>query len=262
MAQTKRYKMEKDVLLMLLNIESLLGGKGRVQKDTPEGVVKKINSINKFALDYLSSKSTKLEPSQRTISDWATIKSRLDTKLDDQKLLQYLDQLPPEVDQDEAAVAIAELIPKLKALLPINTSVTLTGLDEREPSDYEKSKFIRAVRVLENPMHVMDLIASDTITGTEIDALQLFYPSLYEALVASIVNALSDFSGKNGSSATLPLTKNRTISMILGVPRVSPTQMAVFQAEGQSSGDKAELKASGRMEATDTQNTLNRKAAQ
>ena len=247
--------MEKDILLMLLNIESLLGGGGKINKDKPEAVIKKINNINKFMLDYMKSdKQTKIAEPSRKMGDFKVIKERLSSPLDQDKLDKFLSELPPEVDHDMAAVAVAEILPKLKSIIPINTSVTLTGIDERVPSDYEQSKFIRQVRILEDPLSILGLIEANAVTGTEIDALKMFYPAIYEALVGAIVNALADLAGKHPDSpATLPLAKNRTLSLIMGIPRVSPAQMQVFQKQEQSEGDKAELQVAGQTSQTEPQ---------
>jgi len=249
--------MTNDILLMLLNIESLLGGKGKVEKDTVAGVDKKLNKINGRLADYLiSTNQVKPPVGGLSIKDWNIIKERLGTDMDEVKLQMYLEGLPTEVSKEDATVAISELLPKLRPLLPVNISQTLTGYDEREPSDYEKSKFVRTIRVLENPLIILDLIDSNALTGTEVDALQLFYPSLYELMVKGIVEGLADLAGKSEGKPTIPLTKNRTLSLFLGVPRVTPAQMEVFQKQGTSEGDKAELKSSGKMAQTDTQQLM------
>lgn len=228
---------------MLLNIESLLGGKGSVQKDTVAGINKKIKNINSLISNYLISDKKVLPPKHdRMMTDFTSIKERLSNELNHDQMVKWLDRLPEGVDPDDASMAVSELMPKLKQLIPVNASTTLTGIDEREPSDYEKSKFIRQIRILENPMSILPLIESDAVTGTEVDALKLFYPSLYEVLVASIVDALADLASKQvpGKPATLPLVKNRTISLILGIPRVSPSQMSALQNQ-QVASDQADI---------------------
>lgn len=251
--------MDQDILLMLLNIESLLSDKGKVRKDSVEGVRKKINNINSLIASYLiSTKSIPVPKQTRGMSDFTSIKETLSKDLNPDRVVEFLDSLPEEVDPDQASIAISELMPKLKKLIPINASTTLTGIDEREPSDYEKSKFIRQIRILENPLSILELIESDAVTGTEVDALKLFYPSLYELLVKAIIEELSVLAGKQTTNkpASLPLTKNRTLSLILGVPRISPAQMSYFQQESQPE-QGADIKSPGQQVQTETQRIAN-----
>lgn len=249
--------LTNDIMLMLLNIEALLGGTGSAQKDTVEGVDKKLNKINGRISDYLVSNDSKLVPiSKLKLGDFKVIKERLNHDLDENMIAAALSTMPTEVSKEDATVALTELMPKLKSTIPINISQTLLGYDERPPSDYEVSKFVRTIRILENPLIILDLIDSNALTGTEVDALKLFYPSLYERITQGIIEGLADLAGNNIGNSTIPLTKNRTLSLFLGVPRVSPAQMAVFQKQGASEGDKAELKASGQMEQTDNQRIL------
>lgn len=235
--------MNPDIMLALLNIEALLGGKGKPSKESSESLQKKLNNINKQISTYLVDMKRVAPPTSRmSLKDWNNIKTRINQPVDESTMFEWLDSLPEEVDREMAAVAVSELMGKLRPIMPINVSTTLTGYDEREPSDYEKSKFIRQVRVLENPFIILDLIRSNALTGTEVDALKLFYPSIYEQFTSAILEALSDLSGKNGGEMVyLPLEKNRTLALFLGVPRVTPTQMAMYQKTGTAEADKAEI---------------------
>ena len=115
----------------------------------------------------------------------------------------------------------------LNNILPINLSETLTGIDDRLPSHFEQTKMIRKIRVLQNPLYVFDLMSQGMLTGTEVEALELFYPTMLEDMRLEVLNQIVEL--KTDKDAKLPKWKNQQISTLLGVPRVNPQALVELQ---------------------------------
>lgn len=129
------------------------------------------------------------------------------------------------VEGDDLWVLLTELNTTLSEILPENISQTLYGFDEREPSDFEKSKFIRQLRVVFNPDHVLDLLDSGTLSPLEVETLQLYYPEYYEDLVGAALGAVAETKDKPQASTT------RGLSILLQVPRLTPAILEARSSE-------------------------------
>jgi len=248
----------KDLLLMLVNFDNLLGGKGSLGHITTENVDKVLSNIPKRISQYLKTNDTKelaLHPINNTT--WPKIQLQINKGIDSENLEIGLANVAPEL-KDDLVVAITEAIAQLKALMPVNVSVTLTGLDERQPSNYEQNKFMRGLRIVENPALILDLIDANAVTGTELDTLEQFYPTYFDELKLQIMSALAEMKGKD-SEYQLSMAKNRTLSAILGVSRVTPSTMAKFQqkAEAEDPSNKADITIAKSV-GTDTQRVANK----
>ena len=131
---------------------------------------KKAN-INKEVTQFISEDfgSYRFEPTLK-LADFGDIKDAVNEGIDEQEILKQLEAAPEE-EQEERAAMIAQHYEQLKQAIPVNLSVDLFGIDDKEPSDFEKSKFIRKVRVLQDPNHILELMKSGQLTGSEMDAL-------------------------------------------------------------------------------------------
>ena len=238
--------MEPDLLLLALDIKQAINGKAKVKEKKAEDTLKSLKSKVK---DDLLGKSPKPSKLPYSISDYSSLRGEAMTGLDVNKIL----ELGLDTEYEEGyMVAIHDFNEKLQSLVPSNVSETIFGIDERDPSDFEKYKFIRKMRVVENPNHIFDLMAKGELSWTELDTLKEFYPSMHQSLVEATVEALSELKGEMDSQ--LDRDQNRTVSMLLGVTRASPKILEQMKEEktSESTGD---MKAQG-TQGTEVQETL------
>jgi len=199
--------------LTMLDIKASLGNKPKLRKNGLELDVKKQKQKLK---DYIENKVEKFTP-EYTIKDYQPIKEKAMAGIDTEKLIGL--DIDEEIREDMLTAAV-ELNQKLTEIIPVNTSQTLFGVDERDPSDFEKSKFIRVMRIVEDPSHIFDLLLSGTVSGLEVDALQNFYPSYYEQLKEQLFGLVAEYKGS--ASKELSRIQNRDLSTLVGVTRLSP----------------------------------------
>lgn len=129
-------------------------------------------------------------------------------------------------DQEDLMALATETNSQLAAIVPVNLSTTLYGIDERDPSDFEKSKFIRQMRVIFNPEHILDLIDQGSLSPLEVETLQAWYPIYYQGLVEAVLEAISELSG-----TMPPPSTTRALSVLLQVPRLTPEILKVQEDE-------------------------------
>lgn len=186
-------------------------------------------NLNKELQTFLEEeiKPRKME-SDFNMEDFTKIRDAIAEGVDQDKFNKELEKLTPE-QQDEFAVRIPQQYSILRESMPVNQSVDLFGIDEREPSDYEKNKFIRSVRVLQDPSHILDLMNSGLLTGTEVDAFNLYHPELAEQLRQAIVEKLAELKGKQ--DIKLDRHKNYILASLLGVARINPATLERLQNE-------------------------------
>ena len=218
---------------------------------------KKINvlkEIAKFIEDDFG--SHKFEPTFK-LGDFSRIKDAVDKGIKEEKILKITEE-GDEDEQDTKLAQISQHFEQLRQMVPTNLSIDLFGVDEKEPSDFEKSKFIRKVRVLENPNHVLELMLAGQLTGTEMDALNEFYPEYAQALKSAILEQIAELQGKE--EMTLSRKKNGILSTVLGVARITPESLAMFQRNlvPEEVADVESLSMDTEAGQTDVQQTLTR----
>lgn len=237
--------MQEDLNILLLNIKDSLDGKPKLKKGKPTNLLKTIKSYLETdeELDFI--------PEYR-LKDFETLKDRANEGINLEKVLPVLDS---SLDSEAMVVAITEFNQKMVDLIPVNLSETIFGLDEREPSDFEKSQFIRKMRVIENPDHLLDLLLSNQMSPLEVETAILFYPSYYQILTEAALEAISELHGE--VKAELPPSKSRALALMLGVPRLTP---AILKLKEEEKGDPAgeEIKVAN-MNETEVQSTLKNK---
>lgn len=219
--------------------------------------VKKHN-IDKELNSFLDEKDyEKPKPHELKLADFDRIKKAVEKGINEDKFMKELDKLDGE-DKDAFAVMIPQQYQILKDSIPQNISTDLFGIDEKEPSDFEKSKFIRSVRVLQDPGYVIDLMKSGTLTGTEVDALKLYYPVLYESLKEKILEKIAERFGKK--DAKLDRRRNSILSMVLEVPRINPSTLEILQNNLLPKEEEGgqDVNVDTEMGMTDVQQTLNK----
>jgi hypothetical protein len=154
----------------------------------------------------------------------------------------------PKDATSDLMVVTTELNAQLNNLIPANLSTTLYGVDERPPSDFEKSKFIRQLRVIANPEHVLDLLAVGSLSPLEVETLQSFYPEYYQKLVEDTLEAVSSLS-----DTVPPPSTTKALSVLLQVPRLTPEILQTPKEEGEGN---LNLQAAAEQAETDTQKVM------
>ena len=221
------------------------------------GSTRKVN-LNKEVQSFLTEElSGKAIDTTINMSDFNKIKEEINTGINEKKMMKELERLEGD-DKEFYGIEIARQYQELKKMLPVNLSQTLFGVDDRDPSDYEKNKFLRSVRVLQDPSYVIELMKSGALTGTEVDAMQVFYPTLLEGLQASILDNIASRQGKG--DLTISRKKNHILSLILGVSRITPETFQMLQnnltPQEETNASEFKLDTTGTM--ADVQQTLTR----
>jgi len=224
--------MENDLALLALDMKQALEGKPKFKQARAEKrMIAPLNVMTKYLKNELSDKKIKLP---YKLEDWPKLKEKASAGISLEKLAQ--NDANDEV-KDSLLVAGIEFNDKLLNIIPINSSQTLLGIDERDPSDFEKSKFIRKMRVIENPEHIIDLLKKGQLSWTEMDTLRDFYPTYSELLLQGSLEALASLKGNTKE----PLSKEQTraLSLILDVQKVTPEILERVEEENQK--EKAEI---------------------
>lgn len=220
--------METDLTLLLLDMPKSLRGKAKVKKDN---VPKRLEQHKKTIAAYLEGQKKVAFKPEFTIKDFSSVREAALHGID----IEDITKLPlHDGTKDSLLVASTEFNGKLSNEIPVNLSQTLFGVDERDPSDYEKSKFIRAMRVIENPDHIFELLGAGLLSGHEIDILKDYYPAYYQNLVDSVLEVISELQGNRDTELTP--TQNRDLALILGVPRVKPDILSMESPEEEEPG--------------------------
>ena len=131
-------------------------------------------------------------------------------------------------EQPEFALSLSDKFALLVGMMPINQSTTLFGVEDLPPSTFEQKKFIAQYKVFDSPMLVIDLLNAGILTGLEVDALGILYPTILSTIQGAIIEAIVDLKSKGISS--LGMKKMNLINTILQIPRLSPEKLQQLQA--------------------------------
>lgn len=206
-----------DLGILNLNIKEALEGK---IKPVSSKVLDNLeNNIRNNLKEYIKNpnKITK-NYSEYTINNYSELKDKALKGIDINKITEK--DISEEL-KDSLMLEVPNFNNKLSNLVPQNLAETLFGLDERDPSDFEKSKFVRSMRVVENPNHVLELLNSGQLSGLEIEVLANFYPNYYEWLKTILLEIMAELKGKEQKEVNNYLL-NKNLSMLLQVGRVTP----------------------------------------
>lgn len=101
------------------------------------------------------------------------------------------------------------------------------GHDRWQPADAELSKFARVVAVTEQPMRILDALASDTLTPDVVEAVKNVYPELFKKIGLQVMDHMVKPGAKPLSDA-----RRLGLAMLTGAPvdtAMSPTFVRSMQ---------------------------------
>lgn len=177
-----------------------------------------------LATELVDGKSRPQVPGAPSLSNYKKIEETLQMGLDPSRIAKATYNAGQALDDDQLA-AMGTNINALKEMLPEDQSVSLFGIDDVEPSDYAKMRFLKSVRVLIDPLLPLRLALSGELSGSEVDNMKLFYPQLYEALRETLLGLLAN------NTKRLSLNTQRQIATFFGVPRINPSTLALMQSK-------------------------------
>ncbi len=214
-----------------------------------EALLNRLSKLNKKYRTEIrnwlaSSKETKYKPE---VLDYETVVETLDTfnPEDAANIFKAWDK------QAELSLELTDKIEQLKAVQPINQSITLFGVEDRPPSLFEQKKWLIYVRIFNAPEAVLDALNTGLLTGIEVEALGLIYPSILDTLQQAVIEGIAELKGKGIKG--LGLKKMKLVNTLLQVPRLSPEQFESLQAQYLKEEEGADINVDGEAVQTDTQ---------
>jgi len=232
--------LEDELYLAKISVNDLLSDKNTAL--TKDKLIQASKSLNKSELkiqEVLNAdevKPKKLNFSIK-IKDFDSITEIL-RKPQGLNLVEKLNGIKNDVAKESLIITIPQIVSQLAEMIPVNSSQTLTGIDVRPPSDREKFKFIQKVRVLDDPFIVFDLMEVGLLNQTEIEALKLFYPELYQVWSQQILEQVISLKKEPTRR------QNQQLSVFLELPRLNPETMKrlqmQYEEEQQKEGPKGD----------------------
>ena len=153
--------------------------------------------------------------------------------------------------QAELSLELINKIEQLKAIQPVNQSVTLFGVDDHPPSLFEQKKWLMSIRIFDNPKSLLDSLNAGLLSGIEVEAMGMVYPSILETLQQALVEGIAELKGKGIKG--LGMKKMRLVNILLQVPRLSPEQFETLQAQYMGEEEGTDINVDGEAVQTDTQ---------
>jgi len=218
----------EELLVAKIDLHSLITDKQiKVTQELKAQASKLLNKSEMLIDRILSAKDIKPKTisSNIKLSKFDEYRDLLSEGIDIDQLTKKLEKLPYGSSKHGLTAILPQMINLAADMVPQNRSITLTGIDERPPSDREKFKFIQKLRVLDDPLIVFDLMEAGLLNQTEMDALKLFYPEMHTLFVRQMLDRLTELK-KNPS-----MRQNQQISVFLEVPRLNPETMKRLQMQ-------------------------------
>lgn len=135
----------------------------------------------------------------------------------------------------ESAKRKLEFLANAAPKLPVSAA-GLRGTKAMPPSA-EMAKFLRQAKIVDDPLHILDVIAAGKLTDDEAKAMQDVYPDMYEEMQAKYLEKLSEKKKPN------PYWKRLQMSIFFGQPMdpsLSPSVLKVLQEQHDFDRDQQE----------------------
>jgi hypothetical protein len=161
------------------------------------------------------------------------LKSKVPNDISPDRLRIAIDNYGDPVD--DVAPMTTNVHSYLKDNLPYTTSKTLFGLQELEPSDYDKFKFTSSANIAINPSLVLPLMLNGNLTIRQVETLKLLHPSFYEAIKQIVFEEFA----KQPEDAKLGMAETALFSRLLGVQRLTPSLLQTLQQQTTKEEEKS-----------------------
>ena len=179
------------------------------------------SDINKKIGEFISTGKKEIKPTYNiNLEDFDSIREYIENEITPDTLAEQSKDIDDQELKDNLMLKSQEMINNTRNLLPVDRHESLFDSYEREPSNIQKNKFIRQMRILEDPTITLELIQSGEITPTEIETLGLFYPNYLQTLQESVISNMVD--AKSRDDISFGREKNSVLSTVLQVPKITP----------------------------------------
>ena len=211
------YEMNPEILSAILSLEIILGkGRFKVLKSHIAEALKLEKRLDDLVLKVLKQEPVEME-SPIKLSDAAELRDAV-ISLNIATLLE--DIMPKLEDQGvglETGTKLADILAYLQEVVPPVEGQSLMN------------KFVWRCRVIDNPLWVLKLISENQLTGIEVEALSAAYPALYEGMIGTFVEKITE---EFTDIQDLPRNTRLMLAGLMGVPALDQkTLMAYSESE-------------------------------
>lgn len=136
---------------------------------------------------------------------------------------------PDQTLANEYAGALGTAWGYLQSVFPIETIEHLTGIENVRPPEVAVTRFRRALAVVDDPLSVIDRLASGELLSAEVASLKAAYPAICQLLQSLAIEVLIDETAKRREKDKewqLPRRKDTVLRRLLETP------VGVAQARG------------------------------
>lgn len=172
------------------------------------------NDIRKMCNEFLSGERRKcasLPPFK-----WDAVRDLLDQDAAEAQMHALTEAVPiPELALDVAAAA-TRILKALTEKMPRRMRETLLGPEALRPSDAAAARFARAWSVACDPLIVLRDLCEGSLSRDMVECFQEFYPALYEATQAIMVDCATRMKARRASFA-IEGRNDRLYRILMGI---------------------------------------------
>jgi hypothetical protein len=217
-----------EMTLARLGLQPLLGGKPRrLGRRAPDIGREMQRLIDGF---LASSKRAPLSPDPPF--DFDEVSKLIDGSSADRASEALRAAVPDQDMFDAIEQAATKMVETLHSELPQTTREDIYGTVIEPGSDLDVARFARAWSVANDPLIALRDLAEGSLTTDMVQALAMFWPSLYQMAQAYVREALADMRAKRPGPPPWELEprRDRLLRLFMGVPYVDPEIAADYQA--------------------------------
>ncbi len=241
--------IQSELLVAAFDLGSFLSGRPiRITKEKlsqAEKILKEANSlVEQFFNDSLTLRPLSSELKKEDYKGFVDV---LRNNAVAKELIERFARIqgPSSEITEDIVVSLTNIIMRLNEQIPVNQSETLFGIDDLDPSDYEKFKFMQIIRTIDDPTYILQLMIHGQLTDTEVEAMKVFYPNLLDFYKRLILQKLALHIGKGKDSLSLGRHKQHQLGVILEINRLTPEQIESLQATYQQEKGGGDYAGSG-----------------
>lgn len=184
----------------------------------------------------------------------------------EERLAENVAGWPDQVLANEYAGALGRAWGYLQSQFPIETRDHLSGIENVRPPEVRVTRFRRLLEVVENPLSIIDRLASGELLSAEVEALKTAYPELCALLQQLATEALIDYTAEKRQGDKewhLPMRKDKVLRRLLEMPtgsvqqRTQQSTQAIYEEQRQQGEKQVPDAPAGKPPKTDTELTHN-----